>query len=525
MAASFVDEYMLKLGATVDASGMARFQQALREASNAAHANATSIAGAFFKAQTEIVGGFLAIGTAAVGLADKVAKADLSYSLFALHMYTTKQVARDLTVTMDALGMSLSDLTFGPKELQDRAHDLMERQRRMAPEGHGGDFEEQMRKIREITYEFTSMEVELQYLSMYVVEDFMKALGMAPDTLLKKLRVFNNWVIDDMPQIAQKLVTLFMPVWKDVEGVIISTKDALVNTGTAFTNIVGLLTGDSSIEGETFNLEKFAKALEYVAKGFYYFAVGVNGVIEEVTKLTAALASLASNPLARAALSAISPLAGVAFSTGDLLKAGNDSSTGAPAGMSGSAGSSITMMVAKQAFLSGIDPAVALALATQESGLNPNAVGHKADGTASGALGVMQLIQGTASRYGVTDRLNPEENIRGGLTYLAHLMKQYGNMPTAIMAYHEGEGKMSRVFAPGSKESFSSEGIGEVIRVMRASGARGDVHIGSIVVHLDQPGLTNEHVGNVIAAKVSESQGKTTQRTLAQFGDRAWGYP
>ena len=98
-----IDEYMVRLGASVDASGMQRFYQALREASNVSDASAKSIAGAFFKAQTEIVSGFLAIGTAALTMVDKVAMADQQYRMFAMHMFIAKDAARSLKIGMDAL--------------------------------------------------------------------------------------------------------------------------------------------------------------------------------------------------------------------------------------------------------------------------------------------------------------------------------------------------------------------------------------------------------------------------------------
>ena len=58
---NFLDEYLVKLGTSVDQAGFARFHQALRESANAVDANAINMAKSIFKAQTEIVGGFAAI--------------------------------------------------------------------------------------------------------------------------------------------------------------------------------------------------------------------------------------------------------------------------------------------------------------------------------------------------------------------------------------------------------------------------------------------------------------------------------
>ena len=72
----------------------------------------------------------------------------------------------------------------------------------------------------------------------------------------------------------------------------------------------------------------------------------------------------------------------------------------------------------------------------QESGGNPNAVGT------SGEVGLMQLMPGTAAGYGVKDRRNPIENIRGGVEYLDHLLKKYKSEDVAIAAYNSGETKI-----------------------------------------------------------------------------------
>jgi hypothetical protein len=280
---------MVRLGASIDQSGLNRFHQALKEATSVSEASAASIAGAFFKAQSEIVGGFLAIGTAALGLVDKVAMADQSYRLFALHMYMSKDAARSLKVAMDALGEPLENLTWDP-ELRKRTAQLIADQRAMAPEGAGTDFESQMRKVRDIRFEFTRMEVEGQYLAMNVVEGFMKALGVGPDELLGKLQKFNDWVTHNLPEISSKIVTLFMPVWKDMKDVFTSVWTAVKATGVAFTDFVGLISGDRSIEGGTFNLEKFAAAVVHVAHGFAVFAEAVANIEELLADFIGGLA-------------------------------------------------------------------------------------------------------------------------------------------------------------------------------------------------------------------------------------------
>jgi soluble lytic murein transglycosylase-like protein len=69
-----------------------------------------------------------------------------------------------------------------------------------------------------------------------------------------------------------------------------------------------------------------------------------------------------------------------------------------------------------------------------ESAWQPDAVSDK------GAAGLMQLMPATAYRFGVTNRFQIEENIRGGVAYLAYLMQQFrGDFRLAVAAYYAGE--------------------------------------------------------------------------------------
>jgi len=94
----------------------------------------------------------------------------------------------------------------------------------------------------------------------------------------------------------------------------------------------------------------------------------------------------------------------------------------------------------------GVPVALVEAIIEQESGWNPNAVSSK------GAVGLMQLMPATAARFGVHNRFQANENIRGGVAYLAWLSRRCnGNVRLVTAAYFGGEHEIA---APQGAQSL-----------------------------------------------------------------------
>ena len=103
------------------------------------------------------------------------------------------------------------------------------------------------------------------------------------------------------------------------------------------------------------------------------------------------------------------------------------------------AGKRYADMIAKVAREQKLEPALLHAVIAVESAYNPQAKSPK------GATGLMQLMPDTAKRYGVTDLLNPLENLRAGARYLRDLLGMFNNnLKLVLAAYNAGEGAVIR---------------------------------------------------------------------------------
>ncbi len=87
----------------------------------------------------------------------------------------------------------------------------------------------------------------------------------------------------------------------------------------------------------------------------------------------------------------------------------------------------------------GVHPGLAYAVIRAESNFDPQAVSPR------NAQGLMQLIPETAARFKVSQPLDPEQNIRGGLAYLRWLLAYFkGEVALVVAAYNAGEGAVER---------------------------------------------------------------------------------
>ena len=97
----------------------------------------------------------------------------------------------------------------------------------------------------------------------------------------------------------------------------------------------------------------------------------------------------------------------------------------------------IDAIIADAARKHNLDEGLLRAVITAESNYNPKATSPK------GAMGLMQLMPGTARDLGVTNAYDPAQNVDGGARYLRQMLDQFGTVENALAAYNAGPGAVA----------------------------------------------------------------------------------
>ena len=112
-----------------------------------------------------------------------------------------------------------------------------------------------------------------------------------------------------------------------------------------------------------------------------------------------------------------------------------------------------------------VDPVLLYSIMHRESSFKKNAVSYK------GARGLMQLMPGTAARFGVSNIFDPRQNIEGGARYMHYLLNFFdGDVSLALAGYNAGEGavlKYGRRVPPYSETQEYVKRISQRYALMR----------------------------------------------------------
>jgi soluble lytic murein transglycosylase-like protein len=102
-----------------------------------------------------------------------------------------------------------------------------------------------------------------------------------------------------------------------------------------------------------------------------------------------------------------------------------------------------------------------------ESGFNSHAVSKR------GAVGLMQLMPATATRYGVENPYDPKQNVHGGARYLKFLINRFGqDVSLALAAYNAGEDAVDRSGGQIPPYAETQAYVPRVLRIYRMLAAQ-----------------------------------------------------
>lgn len=99
----------------------------------------------------------------------------------------------------------------------------------------------------------------------------------------------------------------------------------------------------------------------------------------------------------------------------------------------------VDSFIVESAKRNSVDPLLIYSVMHQESSFKPRAMSYK------GARGLMQLMPGTAARFGVSNIWDPKQNIEGGARYMRFLLDLFGgDIKLALAGYNAGEGAVMK---------------------------------------------------------------------------------
>ena len=525
--------YLVSLGFAVNQPQFRQFDTALKDAAGLVSFRSAGMVRDLLKWQGVIVGAFAAITGGVVGLADHVAESDQQWRLMGLRMFMTKEQARKLDIGMKELGASMAEIAWDP-ELNQRFLELSHLQDQLAAK-LGANFNEDMRAIRDLRFEFTKLKVTLEYLSFKLAAGLFEKLGLTSDSISAKIEKLTTWLSNHLPEASSKLANTLLPLLGDAWEIFKNLGHELLAVGDAFSNVIGALTGDTSIADSADEFQKISTAVLHTADFLADLANLISTCIERVAHLTSGLAYLfqgkwkQANDEGNAIFGPLPELSEVKRKRLQQQQAGSASldltdngSTDQPFTATRSpltdqpftaTRGPLTELVGQIAQLNGVNARLAQAVAQQESGTREVDAQGRVIRSKVGALGVMQLMPDTA-RGLHADPNDAADNIQGGVTLLAQLLKHYHqSIPQALAAYNWGQGNLDRAIQ--RHEAIPLETQNYVQSIMRNLGQ--PLTVEQVKIEILQPNATPHEVYHAAKRGMADAVGKQTQRMTAQL--------
>jgi len=262
---SVIKSYLVALNFDVNSQSQRKFDEAIRVATQNITRFTGGMATSFVEAGASVVGVLTAIATGTVALATETARGDLQMQLMARRMMMSLPQFREMKMALDALGVSAQDVIFGPPELRERYKTLSEDNRRIMAALGPADFEREMRRIRDVEFQFTRLRQEAGLFVMALTKSLSKALTGDENGILMRLKSWNEWLIQNIPDLANKAATYLAPVLRDVWSILKDIGSMGQMVADDFVQMVGVLYNDQRLIGGKANLETISLSLQHIS--------------------------------------------------------------------------------------------------------------------------------------------------------------------------------------------------------------------------------------------------------------------
>jgi len=506
-----IRSYLVGLGFAIDHTELRAFEDTLKKVSDTIERVSTGMARGFVGAGAAITTALTGVAGSTLALADNISKQDLQFQIFARRMFMATDAAKSMKMATDALGYSIEDIIWGPKELRERYGALITDQGRMM-RGLGPDFETQMRRIRDVRFEFTRLQVELSYLAQGVVANLARTFLGGDDKVRDKIRQFNEWLITSMPRLAHEIGAYLAPVLRDVYRIWLDIKDVGRDVISVVLQFIGALYDDPKLKSGNVTLENSARALQHIADSLVHVFDQLKAIADYIAghkDLAKLLGYSAAGGFVGGPMGAV---AGGFMGSVDV--ATESLETGAQNKLRQQGEIFQLQLLAKVlARKYGIDPAVFQALIKQESGWNPSALNRK-----SGAMGLGQIMPGNRNMYGL-DASIPEQNLEISAHYLADLLRKYHGDWAQVLKQYGGFVTTDPSQYTGSilkgAERYRQGAMYQPQAYHPGMSSRTDV--GGITVNVMQPNASPEEIKSAVLAAVEDADRKQAQRRMTEF--------
>jgi len=479
MDSSTIKSYLVSLGFEADDNMYRKFSAALQKASGEVEKHTSVMANSYVKAGGVIVGAIGTVVASTTMLLDSLAKADLGYEKYAMRMYMARDAAKQFKIVTDSMGESLEDIAWIP-ELNEKYKLLMEDAKKMElPK----EYQEEMKMIRGIGFEFTRLKVESIYSLQWIGHNLIKNLMQPLMGTKGSFKDLNDYIIEKMPEWSDKIATVFGNMLAIVKDNIAGLKDLTGGLKKVWDELSPESKKAVVIGGGIGLLAKAVVSKSPVARAAAV-GIGAMGLTSEWEqslagkKTTIPTGTLQGITVGISLLDSLFQIgkavgySGEAILSPDLytpkgymeaIKAPWKGATKYKTFMDKmdevnplwslsekereqtsekieSQVKGINEIIAKAAKRWNLEDKIPLinAIIKQESNFKYDAI------SPAGAMGLMQLMPDTAKEMDVKNPMDIEENIMGGVGYLRKKLDENNqNIPLALAAYNAGQGRVN----------------------------------------------------------------------------------